>query len=593
MSLTENQKVEHDLMASVVSPFVKFHKSSGRNVLKQAINFSSYSNSGYQVTVYPPSSSTVIDKRMLLQATVAVTTTNANELLQGAPRCFPLASIMSSLQISVNGNSTTSSPRDLVYFLQRFNNDSLFRAKYWSMTPSQEDPASSYVKCPKTQTYTIPTVSVQAVTASGGATLVANVFTNIPAINYSVPVNWSPFCEDRFYKSDQEASRGAFPYTVNGGNTINTYVFTEPLLHPLCSDNEVSGLTNIRELSINITFDTNLLRLFSKPTVITGGAVNINVAPPKLLISYFEPEDQSQIPLTVSLPYTQYVVKNLALGALTNAPQVKTFSNVILGQVPSKMYIFARPTNSSLTEAIADGYACIEGINFTIGNRSGVLASASAQQLFQMSVSNGLCMNWVEYSRRIGSVLCIDIGSDIGGLQSGALGNVSISFDVTLANRVFLDALVDDPLNVWGGNFDLYFIAELDGSYNISQDSAQLSLGLSASDMVEAESSEPMDMTDVPKGEGLMSGGSMAGWRKFYRGLKKAVRSVNRFTQKIAQAPGMDSNIYLQGAAKIMDQTNNMLAGPPKPQNQALPMPAMTAPDIASGMYRGRGLLRV
>ena len=129
MSLTENQKVEHDLLASVVSPFIKFHKSSGRNVLKQAINFSSYSNSGFQTTIYPPSSSTVIDKRMLLQSTVTVTTTTANSLLEGAPRSFPLASVMSSLQISVNGNSTTSSPRDLVYFLQRFNVDSLFRSK--------------------------------------------------------------------------------------------------------------------------------------------------------------------------------------------------------------------------------------------------------------------------------------------------------------------------------------------------------------------------------------------------------------------------------------------------------------------------------
>ena len=585
MSLTENQKVDHDLLASVVSPFVKFHKSSGRNVLKQAINFSSYSNSGFQTTVYPPSSSTIIDKRMLLQATVSVTTTAANSLEQGAPRCFPLASIMSSLQISVNGNSTTSCPRDLVYFLQRFNNDSLFRAKYWSMSPSQEDPASSYVKCPKVQTYTIPTASVQAVTAAGGAVVVANTWTNIPAINYNIPVSWSPFCDDRFYKSDQEASRAAFPYVVNGGNTLNTYLFTEPLLHPLCSDSEIEGLTNVRELSIQITFDTNLLRLFSKPTVVVGGVVNVGAVAPKLLISYFEPEDQSQIPLSISLPYTQHVIKNLTLGALTNAASTRTFSNVILGQVPSRMYIFARPSNSALTEAIADGFACIEGLNMTIGNRSGILASASTQQLYQMSVSNGLCMNWVEFNRRVGSVVCIDVASDIGSLQPGSLGNLSISFDVTLANRVFLDALIDDPANVFAGSFDLYFVAELDGQYNISQDSAQLSLGLSASDMIEAEATEPIDLSGVGKGSGMM-GGSMKGWRKFYGGLKKGVRSVNRFMQKIAQAPGMDSNIYLQGAAKIFDQTNNMMSGPPKPQQ-------LPAPDTAAGLYRGRGLLRM
>lgn len=600
MSLVENQKIDHDLMASVVSPFVKFHKSSGRNVLKQAINFSSYSNTGYQLTLYPPSSSTVIDKRMLLQSTVTVGTTVANELTNGAPRCFPLASVMSSLQISINGNSTTTCPRDLLYFLQRFNNNSLFRSKFWSMTPSQPDPCSSYNKCPKSQSTTIaavniPAVQVRALDGPAGAPMAAYTTVpaiNIPAITTTVAVNWSPFCEDKFFKSDNETSRAAFPYVSNVANTLNTYVFTEPLLHSLCSDNEIEGLTNVREMSINITFDNNLVRLFSKPSVITNGVVQINTVAPKLLISYYEPEDASQIPLSVSLPYTQYVVKNTTLGALNNAQQTKTFSNIILGQVPSKMFIFARPSNSALTEAISDGFACIESINFTIGNRSGILASASSQQLFQMSVANGLSMNWTEYSKRIGSVLCVDVGNDIAGLQPGGLGNVSISFDISLSNKIYTDALVDDPANIYNGSFDLYFVAQLDGEYKVSQDSAQLSLGLSVSDMVEAESTEPLDVSGVESGSGL-AGGSMKGWRKFYGGLKKGVRSVNRFMQKIADAPGMDSNIYLQGAAKIFDQTNNMLSGPQRPQQQMPVVTATALPKEGSGMYKGRGLLRV
>ncbi len=140
----------------------------------------------------------------------------------------------------------------------------------------------------------------------------------------------------------------------------------------------------------------------------------------------------------------------MALGALANAPTSRSFYNIILGQVPSRMYIFARPSNANLVVEVADGFACIEGVNLEIGNRSGISASASSQQLHQMSVSNGLCMNWVEYSRRVGSVLCIDVGSDVGSLQPGALGNVSISFDVTLANRIFLHFHIDDPANIPG-----------------------------------------------------------------------------------------------------------------------------------------------
>ena len=108
--------------------------------------------------------------------------------------------------------------------------------------------------------------------------------------------------------------------------------------------------------------------------------------------------------------------------------------------------------------------------------------------------------------------------------------------------------------------------------------------------MMDAEQNESMDMSGVKREEGSgMSGGSMRGWRKFFKSLKKGVRSVNRFVQKVADAPGMDSNIYLQGASKLLNQTNSMM-NPPSRDNT---IPIAQAVKIEGSGYRGRGMLRM
>ena len=585
MSLqSEPIKIESSLLSSVISPFEKFVQSSGRNVLKSALVFSSYSNNGFSGTFYPPSSSTLIDKRVLLEATVSVITTDSNEtaLNAGSLRAFPLAALMSSLTVGINGNNTTSIPRDLVYYKQRIYSDSLFRSKWWSMSPSVPDPASSYLKCPEF-------VWRQAETTVTGGTNVAATFTR----QY---VAWSPFLtEQAFFKNDNEMSRASFPTLASSSATAFNYQLTEPLIHPLFADNEEEALTNVRELSINITFDTVLNRIWSVPTAFTGTqSVNMVLAPPKLHITYCEPEDSSQIPLSVSLPYAQDVIKNFPIGAvLGTANPTFTASNIILGQVPSKIVCFIRPRNSELGPLVADGFCSVDQVNITLGNRSGILSSASQQQLYQMSVSNGVDMNWIEWSRRIGSVVVIDVAKDIGGLQVGALGSVSLSMDVRFKNTLFTDFASDNTANVFTGNFDLYVICQLDGEYRIASDSANLSLGLSVSDMMEADQGEALDVSGVkPETGSGMSAGSMKGWRRFIRGLKKGVRSVNRFVGKVAHMPGMESNPYLQGASQILNSTNNMLSGGPR--DSTMPIAQAVKVDGSGRMvYRGSGLLRM
>lgn len=545
-----NQKVESDIVDSVISPFVKFHKAQHRNVLSQAITFSSYNNNTFSGSFYPPSSSTIIDKRFLIQATVAVTTTTNDSLLLGAPRSFPLASVMQSCTISINGNSTTSTPSLLMGLLERMNNDSVFRSRYWSLTPSYPDPVNCYAKCPKTVAVTV-----------GSST-------------YNEKVNWSPFQDDGYFKGDAENSRASFPRKSTTA-TVHTYEFCEPLIHSLCTDNEVEGLSNVREISISCVFDSSLNKLYSSPTAIAGLSINLVAAAPKLLINYIECSDPSQIPLSISVPYTQYVVKqtNADNPCPINVAKKTVFSNIILGQVPEKLYIYLREQNGTFTEIDSNGFGTISNVNLTIGNRSGLLASMSQQQLYQMSVQNGLCMSWLEWSKRIGSVVIVDIAKNLGGLQAGAIGNVSISFEVSYMNTMYADAgVLDTGAN--DKNFDVFCVCELAGQYNIAQDSSNLSLGLTIADMMQSEQSDPIVGSESPADNAKgFNGGSVAGWRKFKRWVKRHVGKAADVASKVASV--MPMNPYATGVSALLNTGNSILN-----------------PVDAAG-YRGKGLLRM
>lgn len=559
MSISENVKVENGLMASVMSPFTKFHQEAGRQVLHQKISFPSATNSSWQSTVYPPSSSTLIDRRMYLRAVVQVSSASLED---GALRAFPLASLMQSLTISVNGSSVTSQPKDLVYFRQRCDNDEEFRARYLSGAPCLPDPANSYKKSPQAYSFTV--------TGGGGGT-------------YIVPNASSPFVDEFAFASTCEHSRAAFPKLAEVAGTSVTYELFEPLLHGLCEEgDDALALTNVRELSISINWDSSLRRIWSRPAdaILGDLAVNLVVQTPELHICYVEPSDASKIPLQVSIPVVHHQVKSTPVGTIT-AAETKTvsFNNIIVGQMPRRAYIYARPNNATQNERVADGFCSIKRLSMTVGTRSGLLGSASPYQLYKMAVQNGVGMNWNQWSKRVGSVAVIDFANDIGGVTPGAIGNVAISFDVDLRNTFFNDAAINAETTVEPWSFDLYCVLELDGSYNIAQDSAQLSLGLSVADQLEVATEEPLDMGDVSmNGKGLM-GGSMKGWRKFLRGVRRNLNKANDFAQKIATVM---PNPMVQGAAKLLNSATDVANDLKIGQEPA-----------GNGYRRGRGLLRM
>jgi len=71
-------------------------------------------------------------------------------------------------------------------------------------------------------------------------------------------------------------------------------------------------------------------------------------------------------------------------------------------------------------------YFSIENISITYANKQGILSGASKEQLYQLAVKNGCDMSWAQWSGMtmgpgiltpvgtIGSIVCVEMGTDIG-----------------------------------------------------------------------------------------------------------------------------------------------------------------------------------
>lgn len=539
-------KGNHRLVSALESsvrdenPFVKYHESVGRNVLHQALGFNSYSSNGFSGTFYPPSSSSIIDRRFLLEATAVFTCTNTtigDSLSLSAPRALPLSAILKTCQISINGHPLESRPQEMRSILLHSNNESRWRSKFWGLSPSQPDLYSHYGKMPARRPFQ-NTTATDTYSDFGGTVVTASFGFQT--------VNRSPFQEDQYLSSSYEVSRASFPYSsTTDSATDRTYVFTEPLLNELCVEEDPMGLTNVREIQIDVTFDADLTKMWSSPHAITGLAATIASVQPRLLITYVEPNDVAKLPTNLLIPYSKYEIKstnvgNLAVGGTSSF----NFNNITVGQVPKRMWIYAKQKNSAHTYADADAFATITSLNMVVGTKSGIFAGCTKQMLYQLSIQNGVEMNWNQWSKRKGSLFCCDFSRNIGGLVPGAVGNLSISFNVGLRNDAYSDFGDNQNTGANTLDFDCYCVMEMVGEISIQASNVSTNLGTSMSDVNEASANEEHH-AGMEEGHGFHGG--KIHWKSLWKHAKKGTTSASHIAQRLNEA-GLVKNDKLSRA---------------------------------------------
>ena len=449
----------------------------------QRFQATSASNNSLIWNVQIPSESIVMSRAPMMQAdlsfTISIGAVPAGQLalnygFTDALQCFPLQSLFTNYSVMINNTSITTNIQDILpQVMQLYEKRELCR--YNSTTPSLPDNTQG-------------------------------------AFADSVGSNNSPLANVNDLGYDTDFSpRGAFPCQIfpcrmvggvyqdnsliaTGVANETWYVFCfttvcEPFLclapfSDIGSDNQ-SGLLGINTVTLTCNVDTTCKRLWSTgnststglllTSQITGIQLGTALASldarigcavssqgfanPFLLMEFLslQASQASRISGKVAIgisDYPRYISSSSNLSPiLSQATTTLLSQNIQLNCVPDLFIINIRQQMSTQNWANTSGFLTINSITINFNNKSGILASANQQQLFQLSRKNGACQTWQEFSGKynsstvtgtgviipsIGSLLVLNPALDFGlddFLSSGSLGQYNFSISINVTNQ--------------------------------------------------------------------------------------------------------------------------------------------------------------
>lgn len=452
-------------------------QSGGSNVTYQQYQAITATASNMVFNCQIPSESIVISREILLQSELSLSfvisgvTAGQSAFDYGSTeafQAFPLAKLMTTLTATINNCNVSVNLQDVIDPLLRLN-DSRELYRYNGMTPTLPD-----------QAYLDYADGVGA--------------NNNPLGNYS----------DQSYDVDQ-APRGAFPanvrlYRYSAASPTNyldqsstatgaagefwrvcvSALLTEPLfLSPIIFGDpcyNMQGFSGVNTMNFVANIDTTCKRAFSSANAwtivpslgcpaITGAVPAAAVQPfvgTRLLFNFLSTQPSDLIPVRNVLPYQEFP-RYLSLSTNNPAlvPQaVATISsqNIQLNQIPDYFIITARVPMSQQTVKDSASFLEISQISCNFNNASGLLASATQNDLWRISVANGSTQAWVEFSglanttsvaatgtgtsiATTGSILILSPAQNLSladYLSSGSIGQYLFQFNITLRNNTAL-----------------------------------------------------------------------------------------------------------------------------------------------------------
>jgi len=200
-------------------------------------------------------------------------------------------------------------------------------------------------------------------------------------------------------------------YSIVSGNAISANAtgavvvslnFYEPLVSPFSSiaKKDGEGLYAINGETINVNYITDLFNnmfAYYAPDGLTPGATTVSFGNILTLnCIYLTPyaEMSNQLPHQSVYHYNYYQTFTNAIGAFpSSSSQITVASQTIsVTNVPSKILIYARLSDGNRLASIPDTYLNILRAQISFDNGQNVLQGANADQLYDISVRNGLVM---------------------------------------------------------------------------------------------------------------------------------------------------------------------------------------------------------
>ena len=430
--------IEDSRIADITASEVFGVQSGPAQSTYQQFQAVSTSNSSIVFNVQIPSENIVIDRHLLLssQLSFQIRTSALNTpVVPGTPafqygfsdslQAFPLNSLFTTIQSTINNVSISTNLQDVLPMLMRMNDNEVL-SRYNSMTPSLPDCAYGEYK------------------SAPGA-------NNNPLADYST----------NSYDEDLSA-RGAFgldvlqidQYTAGNVFVSNSAVIatngnylvisiratlTEPFLalSPFinCEPSQSAGLVGVNNMSMVLNVDSSCKRLFSTalnavsggnslvgnissivlgwPQAPNGGVYAsqaVGFANTRLLFNFLslQPEQYAKISTKNVVPFLDYprylttFASGTSIGA--GATQTLTSQSIQLNQVPDLILICARVPMSQQNWNYTSSFLTINQISVNFNNASGLLSTATQQDLFGISARNGSAQSFAEFRGFAGAI---------------------------------------------------------------------------------------------------------------------------------------------------------------------------------------------
>ena len=491
-----------------------------------------------QFNVQIPSLQTAVSRHFLVQSNVTLKISfaagpwAANQVLfsygtTNSLQAFPLNSLYNTVQSNLNNATVSVNSRDvLAGLLKMYNYREL--AQYNSLCPSLPD--SFYLNY------------------EDGLGSNNNVLSNYSNGGFDKKFQPRGCFPVTMYDSDMN-SLNSLQVKADGNGTAPAFVYlkfttTEPLLFlspyiSAHSNNQASflGLNNLT-LTMNMGDGSRVMSNSSYGTLANGdtnvatiSAVDyVNYDTAKLLLNLLTipPSMFAKIEPKNVVNYNQYTSYNFSSGASIPAKSSSTvsFNNIQLNQIPTKLLIFAR--KSQLSSYDSNSFMVIQSVSINFCNKSGLLSSASQSQLYDMSVRNGLQMNYYEYSGSgvsnnstgvptsmptIGSILTVDPSLDLSidaQYANGSGGQFNMQFDVQLYNQA---SVAVTPT--------IYLVVVNSGIFTTENGSSSFLTGLLNQEMV-LETKSHDAITDSHSYDKKIVGGSIENIGSVHKHLKQA-----------------------------------------------------------------------
>lgn len=464
----------------------------------QSFVATSTSNSSVTFNVNVPSENVVVDRGLLVQVPLTFTlqTAPATAIGQVCPiwggsialNAFPYNMLQQTCTVSINNTSQSMNVQDVLPQLLRMN-DSRELYRYNGMTPSLPDqafqqyadgggsnnnPLADYSNCSydnaQVSRGAFP-VSVKYYQFASGATLpygglsdeenltsqaVGAYWKIVVSTVVTEPVFVSPFSWGQpSHNAMGLLGVNNITITQNIDATLKRLVSWGASTAPATS-NAISAGATLYDISASpatvISTNTNLFNLA------TGSEYFSAPSQPTLLLNFLSVQASEQIASKNCVPlmdYPRYITPAnsgtaLATGVLTRVQS----SNLQLNQIPDLLLIAVRKPMASQTIADADVFFKINAVSINFNNASGLLSSASAQDLWRISSKNGSQQNWLEFGglawksqntaadsgamvATTGSLLVINPAMDLSlppYLSNGSLGQFSLQMSLDIAN---------------------------------------------------------------------------------------------------------------------------------------------------------------